>query len=149
MVQEFWVFGYGSLMWKPGFRFSEQHQAVVRGLHRGLCIYSHVHRGTPERPGLVMGLDRGGACRGVAFRVEADHWEDTVEYLRAREQVTMVYLERTVQVSLKAEQGRSVTAITSREASEHFMPWWFMEMPSEIEMVVKARGVPPASSTPA
>ena len=112
MVQEFWVFGYGSLMWKPGFRFSERHQAKLHGRHRGLCIYSHVHRGTPDRPGLVMGLDRGGTCLGVAFRVEADDWGETLQYLRAREQVTMVYLEKTVQVHLRSDPIRSVPAVT-------------------------------------
>ncbi|MGI9463931.1 MAG: gamma-glutamylcyclotransferase [Aestuariivirgaceae bacterium] len=112
MVQEFWVFGYGSLMWRPGFEFVERHQALLRGMHRGLCIYSHVHRGTPDRPGLVMGLDRGGACRGIAFRVEPGRWHDTVAYLRAREQVTMVYLERTVNVELRIRPARQVTALT-------------------------------------
>lgn len=111
-MQEFWVFGYGSLMWRPGFEFIEKQQALLRGLHRGLCIYSHVHRGTPARPGLVMGLDRGGACRGVAFKVDQARWSTTVDYLRAREQVTMVYLERTVTVSLLSEPARKVSALT-------------------------------------
>lgn len=90
---EKWVFGYGSLMWRPGFAFGETIPAMVRGYHRSLCVYSHVHRGTPERPGLVLGLDRGGACRGVAYRVDERHWEETVAYLRVREQTTGVYLE--------------------------------------------------------
>ena len=59
MQDDLWVFGYGSLIWKPGFAFEERHTGTIRGYHRALCIYSHVHRGTPERPGLVLGLDRG------------------------------------------------------------------------------------------
>ncbi len=90
---EKWVFGYGSLMWRPGFPFVACETARTHGYHRSLCVYSHVHRGTPERPGLVLGLDRGGACRGVAYRVEEKHWEQTVDYLRVREQTTGVYLE--------------------------------------------------------
>lgn len=92
-MQDSWVFGYGSLMWRPGFRFAERRPALLRGLHRQLCIYSHVHRGTPDRPGLVMGLDRGGACRGIAYRVAAEDWPSTLAYLRGREQVTNVYVE--------------------------------------------------------
>jgi cation transport protein ChaC len=93
MNGEKWVFGYGSLMWRPGFPFLETAHARVHGYHRSLCVYSHVHRGTPERPGLVLGLDRGGACRGVAYRVDDRHWDETVAYLRVREQTTGVYLE--------------------------------------------------------
>lgn len=111
-MQEFWVFGYGSLMWRPGFAYVERHQALVRGLHRRLCIYSWHHRGTPEQPGLVMGLDRGGACRGIAFKVAAQNWDETVAYLRAREQVTMVYLERHVSARLISDDDRPVTALT-------------------------------------
>ncbi len=106
---DIWVFGYGSLIWRPGFAFAERHPATLRGYHRALCILSHVHRGTRERPGLVLGLDRGGACRGVAYRVAAADVVEVIAYLRAREQATAVYLERYAQVRL--DDGRTVRAL--------------------------------------
>jgi len=112
MMTEHWVFGYGSLMWRPGFEFTERHPARLYGLHRALCIYSHVHRGTPERPGLVLGLDSGGACRGVAFKVAPERWDDTVAYLREREQITMVYREIVHPVHLLDAAPRQVPALT-------------------------------------
>jgi cation transport protein ChaC len=106
---DFWVFGYGSLMWRPGFDFIDSALAFVHGYHRSLCIFSHVHRGTPRRPGLVLGLDRGGSCRGVAFRVAARAREATLAYLRERELVTSVYLEKTV--ALRFSEGGTAPAL--------------------------------------
>src|SRR5690606_4508114 len=107
---DFWVFGYGSLIWRPGFEHVEARRARLNGYRRSLCIYSFVHRGTPERPGLVLGLDRGGSCVGLAFRVRGEQRDAVIEYLRARELVTNVYLERTVAVRL--EGGETVPAVT-------------------------------------
>src|SRR5689334_21791044 len=73
LPEDLWVFGYGSLIWRPDFDYLERQPARLIGAHRALCVFSHVHRGTPERPGLVLGLDLGGACRGVAYRVAARH----------------------------------------------------------------------------
>ena len=112
MMADFWVFGYGSLMWRPGFRFEEKRLARIHGSHRSLCVYSYVHRGTPERPGLVLGLDRGGSCWGTAFRVNGPLREEVISYLRGREQVTMVYLEAVRRVQLAGEDGpREVEAV--------------------------------------
>ncbi|KWV54101.1 gamma-glutamyl cyclotransferase [Bradyrhizobium macuxiense] len=108
---DLWVFGYGSLMWKPGFAFLEQVPARLIGEHRALCVYSFDHRGTPEKPGLVLGLDRGGACRGIAFRVAASQRNDTIAYLRAREQTTHVYREVMRSVWLENEARQRVSAL--------------------------------------
>lgn len=109
-MDEFWVFGYGSLMWNPGFPFEERVEARAHGYRRSLCVRSWVHRGTMERPGLVLGLDRGGSCRGVAFRVALEERDSTLDYLRQRELVTHVYRERSMPITL--EDGRNVRALT-------------------------------------
>jgi cation transport protein ChaC len=116
---DFWVFGYGSLMWRPGFPHAERHAARLSGYHRSLCLYSHGYRGTPERPGLVLGLDRGGSCVGVAFRVEAADREATLAYLLWREG-TNVYHE--THVRLRLVDGSRVTALAFvvNRAHDHY-----------------------------
>jgi cation transport protein ChaC len=108
---DLWVFGYGSLMWRAGFEFTERRQARLIGGHRARCVYSHVHRGTPEKPGLVLGLDCGGSCRGVAFRVSADKARETLGYLQERELVTKVYKEAERPVELLEGSTERVRAL--------------------------------------
>jgi glutathione-specific gamma-glutamylcyclotransferase len=109
--EDLWVFGYGSLMWRPGFEFIEQVPARLIGEHRALCVYSFDHRGTPEKPGLVLGLDRGGACRGIAFRVATSQRDEVINYLRGREQTTHVYREVMRSVWLENEARERVSAL--------------------------------------
>src|SRR5437763_12435905 len=111
LPEDLWVFGYGSLIWRPGFEFLERVEARLVGAHRSLCVYSFVHRGIPERPGLVLGLDQGGACRGVAYRVMAKQRAETLAYLRAREQATPAYREMVRTVWLSGSPERQVDAV--------------------------------------
>ncbi len=141
---DFWVFGYGSLMWRPGFDFAERTLATIRGYRRALCVYSHHHRGTPERPGLVLGLDRGGSCKGVAFRVEAARADDVLAYLRAREQVTMVY--REVRARINLADGREVIALSYAVDRRHKQYAGALEL-SALERLV-AQGVGLSGANP-
>ncbi len=111
VAEGFWVFGYGSLMWKPGFAFEEQATARLLGRHRRLCVVSRHHRGSAERPGLVMGLDRGGSCRGVAYRVPAEAAADTLAYLDEREIAHYPVYRRAV-LPVVLDGGRRVAAVT-------------------------------------
>jgi cation transport protein ChaC len=97
---DIWVFGYGSLMWNPGFRHCAAEPALLQGWHRSFCVYSHRYRGTPEKPGLVLGLDRGGSCRGMAFRIARPDIEEAMHYLWEREMTSGVYQCRTLHATL-------------------------------------------------
>ncbi len=111
-VGDLWVFGYGSLMWRPGFAYEEARRARLLGYRRAFCIYSVHHRGTLQRPGLVLGLDRGGSCEGIALRVAAARAGATRHYLRMREQIYGVYRDVDVNVSLSEGPCRDVAALT-------------------------------------
>jgi len=108
---DLWVFAYGSLMWRPGFEAEETVHARLVGWRRSLCIYSRYHRGSSQRPGLVLGLDRGGACEGLAFRVSAGNARATLRYLREREQVGSVYREAMVPITLLGGARPDVPAL--------------------------------------
>jgi len=101
---DLWVFGYASLMWSPGFRHRERVPAFVYGYHRSLCIYSHRHRGTPERPGLVMGLCRGGSCWGMAFRVKSCDAAAVLRALWHREMRNVVYQPRLMRARVRRDR---------------------------------------------
>lgn len=108
-MSQFWIFGYGSLMWNPGFATLTAARATMHGVHRSLCVHSWVHRGSQQRPGLVLGLDRGGSCHGMAFAVAPSDRDAVVAYLRERELVTNVYVEAIRSVRL--DTGERVEAL--------------------------------------
>lgn len=91
---DLWVYGYGSLIWRPEFDFAENRPALLRGYHRSLCLWSRVNRGTPERPGLVFGLDAGGSCRGMVYRIPAADVPHTLAALWKREMPSGAYLPK-------------------------------------------------------
>jgi len=108
---DLWVFAYGSLMWRPGFVFEEASHALIEGAHRALCIYSVHHRGTKSAPGLVFGLDKGGKCEGMAYRVARRRAADTEAYLQRRENITHSYRASKKPVRLLDGSYRTVNAL--------------------------------------
>lgn len=114
-----WLFAYGSIMWNPGFPYAESAPALLRGWHRAFCIYSHRYRGTPEKPGLVLGLDRGGSCRGVVYRLPDDQASVIVEQCDARELVTGVYIRRRAAVQTSAGVVTCWTYVTDRKHKQY------------------------------
>lgn len=105
------VFAYGSLMWDPGFAFVTRRPGVLNGYHRAFCIFSHHYRGTPEKPGLVLGLAPGGSCRGLVYGVAASNEAEVRAYLWEREIGNDgVYVERHLRVRL--DDGGDATALT-------------------------------------
>lgn len=103
---DIWIYGYGSLIWRPEFEFTERRQALLHGYHRALCLWSRVNRGTPERPGLVFGLDSGGSCRGVAFRIDDRDAPQIMEALWKREMPSGAYIPRWL--NCRTDEGQIV-----------------------------------------
>jgi cation transport protein ChaC len=114
--EDFWIFAYGSLMWNPGFAFLESHPALVRGYHRAFCVESTHYRGTRERPGLVLGLDRGGACRGRAYKVCRTQGKTVADYLHEREMLSGIYEPRWLKVALLPTAGSPMEVPPPRDS---------------------------------
>ncbi len=135
---DLWVFGYGSLMWSPEFRFAERRHGQLHGFHRSLCIYSHSYRGTPEKPGLVMGLCPGGSCWGVAFRIGRRTVRRTLEMLWQREMSNGVYEARFLPVRLGQH---SVNAVAFVADSKHRQFAGRLSVSDTAKMVAQGCGV--------
>ncbi len=136
-----WVFGYGSLMWRPGFAYEEQAPARLTGYRRCFCVQSVYHRGNEKRSGLVLGLDRGGVCDGLAFRVRPDDIVQTLQYLRAREQVNGVYREARVPISVERDGVREhVHAVTYLAERAH--PSYVGQLPlqRQASLILRSQG---------
>jgi len=138
-----WVFAYGSLLWNPLFPVAEMRPASLRGLHRRFCLWSVASRGTPENPGLVLGLERGGACRGVALRLPAPLALDELHLLWRREMVVGAYRPRWVHLDAG---GHALTALTFVVHRDH--PQYAGRLPpaKEAAVIAAARGAFGASA---
>jgi cation transport protein ChaC len=137
---DLWIFGYGSLMWRPGFLYEEAVHATLLGAHRALCVYSHIHRGTRQRPGLVLGLDAGGQCDGIAFRVAARHRLPTLAYLRRREQATNVYRAVLRQVSLRGRVPERAMALCFMVNRRHPQYAGSLPLGEQVQLVRRSQG---------
>jgi cation transport protein ChaC len=136
---EHWVFGYGSLMWRPGFAFVERRGAVLHGRRRAFCIYSVHHRGTPARPGLVLGLAPGGSVRGAAYRVADADWPQVYAYLREREQPTETYFEAWREI--RFSDGGRVPALVFLSDVHHAQWAGALDLEAQARLIAGATGL--------
>ena len=136
--EDLWVFAYGSLMWNPGFPHLHSTHARLNGYHRAPCVYSWVYRGSERNPGLVMGLDEGGSCEGIAFRVAAARRDEVIACLDARELVTAVYLKRWLPVSLAS--GETVEALCYLADRDHAQYAGSLPAAEAARIIRRARG---------
>lgn len=137
--QDRWVFGYGSLMWRPGFPYVERRRATLHGRRRAFCIYSVHHRGTYERPGLVLGLAPGGSTRGVVYRVSARDWDEVYAYLREREQPTETYFEAWRDV--KIEDNGVCSALVFLSDTKHRQWAGDLTLDQQADLIAGATGL--------
>jgi cation transport protein ChaC len=116
---DLWIFGYGSLIWRPEFEFAERRPARVHGWHRALKMWSRINRGTPECPGLVFGMLSGGSCQGMAFRIPKSEGRDTLARLWKREMVTAVYDPKFLTCHTTQGPVRALAFTLSRRSPNH------------------------------
>jgi glutathione-specific gamma-glutamylcyclotransferase len=134
---DIWLFGYGSLVWNPIVHHEERRVARLHGFHRSFCLWSHVNRGSLQKPGLVLGLDSGGSCRGVAFRIGAHYASAELRLLWRREMVLGAYSPRWTEVDAGNETLRAIAFFVNRDH-----PNYAGKLPLEtvIKTLVSARG---------
>lgn len=132
-----WIFGYGSLMWRPGFPFIEQAQAQLDGYHRAACVYSHHHRGTEKTPGLVLGLDQGGTCDGIAFRIDINKRPQIIEYLHKRELIGYAYKPALVKIAIHNDIVHAYTFVADPEHPQYAGK---LGKSKAAEIIMKAQG---------
>jgi cation transport protein ChaC len=132
-----WVFGYGSLMWNPDFKFTEKLTGQVSGYHRRLCLKSTVYRGTPDCHGLVFGLDQGDSCQGMAFRIATEDLETELQTVWEREMFAETYIPTWVSVQTKEQSVSAITFVINPE-HEHYVPDLALE--DVAQRVVRAEG---------
>lgn len=139
-MQPLWVFGYGSLIWSPGFAWTSRAVARLEGYHRSFCMRSIHHRGTVDDPGLVLALDaaEGAQCTGIAFEVAPQIAEETLEYLRARELISAAYLE-TVQ-PLTLASGARVDAVAYVIDRAHGQYCGGLPLEEQARIIARAKG---------
>jgi cation transport protein ChaC len=135
-----WVFGYGSLMWNPGFATAETRAARLQGWHRALCIYSEHYRGTPKEPGLILGLLPGGACRGLAHRLPAERYEAVRRYLIRREIDNDGVYQETIR-PIHLDNGRTVPALVYLADRRHRQFVGKLSSVAALSLVRHGRGV--------
>ena len=140
-ARDLWIFGYGSLMWRPGFAYVRRAHARLDGFHRGFRLYSMHHRGSIDRPGLVLGLDRGGTCEGMAYLIAPELAHATHAYLTEREQVSGAYREAWLPVTLLAEPHEHVMALAYLVERRHPNYAGRLTVGEQAHLIRGARGV--------
>lgn len=134
----FWVFGYGSLLWNPGFEPAEKVRATLHGYHRSFCMLSIHHRGTEDDPGLVLALDKADAtCTGLALKVQDHEEAEVLQYLRERELISSAYVEKNVE--LQADDGRVIPALAYVINRDHVQYCQF-DLEKQAQMIAAATG---------
>lgn len=135
-----WVFGYGSLLWNPGFPVAHSDVATLGGYHRSFCMSSIHHRGTEADPGLVLALDAldGAECRGLALAVAGGHEETTLAELRERELISSAYLEKVLPVRLA--DGATVEALTYVVDPDHVQYCGGLSLERQAQIIARAHG---------
>ena len=135
--KDIWIFGYGSLIWNPILRYAEERRACVYGFHRAFCQWTHLGRGSPQQPGLMAGLDRGGSCRGIAYRIAPDAVECETRILWDRETPLPIYVPRVLNAKTDAGVIRVITFVANHTSEYYIGP---MSIEAQAEYIARAGG---------